>query len=121
MNREIKFRAWNKLTKHIFDVQSIHFEGSIVRNGSSTFYKTEDVVLMQYTGLKDKNGDDIYDQYLLSHNGNVFKVMWSDDFSGWCYVYYLGDCRERPITKMFLEECELIGNIYLNPELLKEV
>ena len=56
MAREIKFRAWNKRTK-VFDY-SLTIPYLIE---CDAFYVPEDLIYMQYTGLKDKNGVEIYE------------------------------------------------------------
>ena len=65
--REIKFRAWHLPTKKIFEVYSLCeeavFENSMdgVHTSPTLPAERKDCVLMQFTGLKDKNGVDIYE------------------------------------------------------------
>lgn len=80
MNREIKFRMWHKKSKKMFDVESINFKDRIVNIWNSGIYSLstfclDDVILMQYTGLHDKNGKEIYE-------GDIVKIKYRDEDIG---------------------------------------
>jgi uncharacterized phage protein (TIGR01671 family) len=66
MNREIKFRAWDKIDKIMRQVTCYNLYDEYVRldednSGNSITRKIDDVILMQFTGLLDKNGKEIYE------------------------------------------------------------
>lgn len=69
-----------------------------------------DAVLMQYTGLEDKNGKEIYEGDILYVPGfGNHELKYEDGL----YV-----CEVRGVNQAMAEQCEVIGNIYENPELL---
>ncbi len=127
--REIKFRAWdakNKIMRQAFWVGSITGKPHSVQNAYQT--NEEDWKLMQYTGLKDKNGKEIYEGDTLKNpndpRGNkLFDVAWSEMFHGWIGNSQTECLQMKPCV---FDECEVIGNIHdtnltnhKNPELLE--
>ena len=116
--REIKFRVWNINTHAYIDHESISY--TTVNNlidGLSI--KNSEYIYLQYTGLKDKNGKEIYE-------GDIVE----DYIGGLCAVRYdVGDAGYYPFSKPSdggyewdatdADTSEVIGNIYENPELLK--
>ena len=135
--RDIKFRAWDKQTKRLFQVQTLQFYGAnntvdacwtngVDFDGESTLGEPElnnlhNLELMQYTGLKDKKGVEIYEGDILFH-----------PLQGRRKVYYpyserVASYGLRDIDNGFgstLQDShavwEIIGNIYENPELLED-
>lgn len=120
MNRELKFRCWNGQVMY-------QMKALLIDENKYKQLKDNTDIIMQYTGLKDNNGKDIYegdilydiaidakcrvvfgcystmrDGWGIEELSPKFCVLWSDD-SGY-----------SPIQ----EKMEIIGNIYENPELL---
>ena len=103
--REIKFRYWE-----VFNTEMKDFDPYLC--ASILAKQSEDFILLQYTGLKDKNGKEIYEGDIISY-GNVGA---SNDI----VKYEEGGF--KPFINMagpHAEEIEVIGNIYENPTLIK--
>ena len=120
--REIKFRAWDKLNKEMFNVESINFQERRVYEDTVSYHKFEDIELMQYTGLKDKNNKEIYEGDILSKGNNEkhYKVIFEN---GSFRAEFEGDFEEYSfdLIDVAAQGCEIVGNIYENPELMEEV
>lgn len=93
-------------------------------DGQNTFeiFEDEDFILMQYTGLKDKNGKEIYEGDILNNGNGPVYVFWNENYQAF-WVGYDSEESEKQYyasTSDFCTEAdEIIGNIYENPELLK--
>ncbi len=124
--REIKFRAWNKTRQKMYQVTSLFtknnskdFQGKFVEVGIDNNDYQEDCILMQFTGLKDKNGKEIYEGDIVVGNLGYYEIRWDSIETG-----FFGHRVDKKGTSHFLnklsllKEHEVIGNIYENPELL---
>ena len=130
MKREIKFRAWHIELKRWINLNGfdIAFKGcnnegevyGIYEQGNLNTFAKEDVQLMQYTGLKDKNGVEIYEGDIIPHptHGNLIVdfeptmavfCFWKNKKSGLGYPMHFD---------LHTATWEVIGNVHENPELL---
>jgi uncharacterized phage protein (TIGR01671 family) len=129
MNRDTKFRAWDKSINQMCDVGAIYFlVGGLKVDGTGVLlgngWATEDngythdcnVVLMQYTGLKDKSGKEIYEGDIID-----IKKGQGEHHKNVVVEYEAGAFKMNGVTPLYLVKPlkgEVIGNIYENPELL---
>lgn len=122
---ELKFKVFFKVDGRIYEARSVDFLNKEVTlwdketavNFEASF---DEIELMQYTGVNDKNGKEIYTGFLVKWGLRTYKICFDCGF----YMHDLSRINpEYPITKEFKEapeEFEVIGNIYENPELLKD-
>jgi len=130
MNREIKFRAWDKKNKKmIYDDERdidlfIDFGGTICENECQTFSGTRgyELYLMQYTGLKDKNEKEIYEGDIVDYGFKIpgyTELYKGKVFFGKGMFLVDGDTLNNEFHQ--LNKCcylKIIGNIYENKELI---
>ena len=127
--REIKFRAWHKEIKEMFQVGQITLEkggwdyqpDNRKHIGLSIPYQPS-FILMQYTGLHDKKGKEIYEGDILQIDVDRAYVIWNEKY---CYfeLVPIGDYYfDSNVIGHILEylDVEVIGNIYNNKELVNE-
>jgi uncharacterized phage protein (TIGR01671 family) len=133
MNREIKIKIWdnerNKWCDDFFTYGSLSNE-----NNSFTLNNLEgDKTMVQYTGLKDKNGKEIYKGDIVKTWHNFSKFDYNKDKQEefctgiWVCVWETPRFMFNPndercigrMTSMRDSLCEVIGNIYESPELLE--
>jgi len=136
--REIKFRGWNKRSKIMVDDIKLFAPGSTY-NLNDAFDPDMIVLPLQYTGLKDKNGKEIYegDIILALHQDDWYKgkivkhytrrsryiVEWCERSSGFSFAERLGGEWTANVTGFSYIQyhstntAEVIGNIYENPDL----
>ena len=130
--RPIKFRVWDiKNKKFIYEYDACHkrlaisFDGKVYHGGYDDVLSTSDYIVQQYTGLKDKNGKEIYEGDIIHYlfdgasypkeaQDKYLTCVYDSDFGGFCFddadsSYYWAEVRGY---------MEVIGNIFETPELL---
>lgn len=129
MNRDIKFRAWdgNRMQYEYLvagaeycDILSICSQEEYAK----WRYNVDEWKVMQFTGLYDVNGKEIWEgDILFEENTNeYYEVQWDEVLLQYTFVYGLGKYWDTPYEHFNSNAyCELpvVGNIYENPDLLK--
>lgn len=127
----MKFRAWVPVEKTICEVLIINYKDRTVQLPiqtavtapywwDETVWDFEKVVLMQYTGLKDKNGIDIFEGDVVQDSTEQnYVVVYDEERAAFILIWCSND--DRFETFEYQKTLKVIGNIYENPELAEDV
>ena len=149
-NRELKFRVWYPLLKRFaLDTEDGYvYQSDDFRNGGFKIGCDNDQIIQQFTGIKDKNGKDIYEGDILKtqgqligsyfregneelpayRNNNIYtwlsKVVWDNGYASFLLEYinqpdYKGRGKFRDSMTCTAPWAEIVGNIFENADLLE--
>ena len=116
--REIKFRAWDKDNKEmLYELDNKGYHEDLMKPfdnlDTKSYYE-----IMQFTGLFDKNGKEIYEGDIIEYKNVLFVVEWEKEFC----QFKLSFIEKEGFLDLGYKtrELKIIGNIYENPELVED-
>lgn len=120
-----RYRAWLKEDKEMIDVEEIQFyngEFDFIGDGITWMCKSSDCVLMQSTGLRDKNGKEIFEGDVVDYKGRKAVIKWHGSYASFIYMF-VDELQKRaqdwePLYFSYYH-FEVIGNKFENPEFLE--
>jgi uncharacterized phage protein (TIGR01671 family) len=139
MSRELKFRIWDKELKDFIYTEKytekVVNESDFCIGGDFSSFSFDggrdwsEGVFQQFTGLKDKNGTEIYEgdviEFSLKDFKQIYQVYWNQEMLRWDYAS-LKDNIEDPCACEYnlfernFSNAKIVGNIFESPELFKE-
>ena len=120
MSREIKFRVWDKRHNSMEYINDLYW---FEENGIHDF-NDDNYIFMQNTGLKDKNGKEIYDSDIVKVTWGSGKIVFYEvKYCESLGYHYLRDTKNKEDDDIICiydySQMDVIGNVFDNPELLK--
>jgi len=137
MNRELKFRVWNKDLRCFWkesEILGITVDGKIIakfdeRCTAILDKSAKDNIIQKFTDLKDSGGKEIYEgdviEFSLKDFKQIYQVYWNQEMLRWDYAS-LKDNIEDPCACEYnlfernFSNAKIVGNIFESPELFKE-
>jgi len=115
-----KYRAWDTVQNQMFNTgfhisphNGVALSLKYIGKDSEGWYRNDDLILMQSTGLHDKNGVEIFEGDIVYFDKVNWKVIWMD--YQWFYLSPKDQREEFP----GFSHVKVIGNIHENPELME--
>ena len=126
-----KFRAWDKISKKMFPVGEIDFDYEFAYLEEENGYRCErdfdEIDLMEFTGFKDKNGEEVFEGDIIKDSeGFIAHVVYDKEYAGFGLNYQPFDLTDglsvtfEELKNEYRNTFEVIGNIYDNKDLLGE-
>lgn len=122
MNRTIRFRAWDKLNKRMFEnIQLSNFDAFL---RSSRRENENDFEVTQFTGIKDSEGNDVYEGDIIerSEHNDICEIVYREDWGAFAFhgKTKIGDGWSRLYSGHSVFPWKVIGNIFEMENLAKD-
>ncbi|MDA8226178.1 MAG: YopX family protein [Desulfitobacterium hafniense] len=119
--KELKFRVWDKVKQKMFKPQAITFDTQTlapfaVSVPGRSWEPAGKFEILQWTGLTDSNGTDVYEADFIKLSSTMYKVIWNSAAAGFSLIE-LGDFSQRSISDV--STGDVVGNQYENTVLLR--
>ena len=127
MNRPIHFRAWDGEKMHCNE-DALFIDNSWWYGKSEydtpplgAYSGNDEAVIMQFTGLLDRNGKEIFEGDVVEHRNYIKELLGKYEVRWGLFGFTLHDPLHPELLSYYVspEQLEIIGNIYENPELIK--
>ena len=120
--REIKYKYYLSLNSGR-EIKTCIFTLKEIEHRIFTHNESIVMAKCQFTGLKDRNGVEVYEgDLLINGSGRISQVIWNTHAGQWdceCKAAPIGSTSSGFVNNRWKRDCKVIGNIHQNPELLK--
>lgn len=111
------FRVWSPTVNQWAEQPSMEYTSYEICHENDLEWCNNDAILMQSTGLTDRNGKEIFEGDIVSLFNEIAAIEWNDPFAGFCFSKDL-TCYAVGVSGV--RNLEVIGNIYEHPHLLEK-
>lgn len=124
LNIELKFKAFNKKNRKVYRSGSLSFSTEhhsfmIYSEKDMERVKDSDIEIMQFTGQKDINNKEIFQRDIIQIDDAKKIVVWDNNRGGWSITDVERKITMTPFGRSEANNCEVIGNEFETPDLIK--
>jgi hypothetical protein len=102
--RKLVLKAWNSEAKLLMRLNSVECRrGELLK---------KDHILLQFCGLYDIEGEEIFEMDILLDGNNKFLVMWDEERNGWIYVTFPARANPQPLTRAATENMKRLWSFF---------
>jgi hypothetical protein len=102
--RRLIFKAWNKESKLLMRLNSIECKrGELVK---------KDHIILQFTGLLDMEGDELYEMDIVMKGADKYLIMWDGERNGWVMVSFPARTNPQPLTKEIVSDAKRLWSFF---------